>query len=339
MSNWATLSENSGVGETTISVSVPATTIDRRCQYRVATPFQYVDVTVVQGNASPYFTVWYDVPYPYETMILTYNHGKNIKKMRVDDGPWIDSEYNEDEETYYAEQFYTFHSTGIHKIDYVSQDESSVPEQAFDAFGVNPFRTYVIAVNIPGEYKIIYDGAFAFNYLTRVTLNEGIEEIRGGAFEGCVTLKSLIMPNSVRRIGTMGPGICEGAISLEEIKYSDSLTFTDLNSCKGCISLKKVILSKNCETIYDESFYGCISLREIVFPSTVKSFYINALGGCVNLETFYCYAETCPQLTIIDGIESLKDLRPYGTFHYPQGSDYSTLINHLPETWTAIDDL
>lgn len=339
MSNWATLSENSGVGDTIITVNVPASATDRRCKYRVSTPFQYADVTIIQGNASPYFTVWYDVPYPYELKIM--NSGKYIKKMKVDDGVWINSAYDTGTSMYVADSTYTFNSIGIHKIDYVTEDESTIP---------NHFLTdclYAYAVNIPGEYNIVATGLqpadtqliFSYSRFKKITINDGVRNITGFAFRGS-SVNSIIIPDSVMSVGDYA---FADSLSLEEIKFSDSMTYIGLGICSNCYNLKNVILPSGCTSIGvyggGYAFSNCISLREIVLPSTLSSLHMTSFSGCYNLETIYSYAETSPSLYFLDDINGFADLKPYGTLHYPQGSDYSEWLQYLPETWTGIDDL
>lgn len=345
MSDWVTLSQDSGIGETIINVSVPSYDFDRTSKYIVSDGHNEVELKIMQGNASPYFTVWYDIPYPDVWQIMA--NGLDIKKIRVDDGIWVNSAYSYNSSlgrmAYKAENYYHFYSPGVHKIDYVSGDEETVPDGCFH-FGYTVYPDYsvwannhIFKVNIPGEYKTIKQSAFRDCPITTLKLNEGIEKISSFSFLH-TRLNEVIIPDSVLSMSdgsTDPPGaFCEND-NLETIVFSPN-TYSVMAS--ECPSLTSAIIPEGCINL--GSFKNCISLRTLVLPSTIESVYTEEnLDGCINLQKIYCYASIAPGVGNTDEREGFKDLRPYGELHYPYGSDYSSWMELLPSTWTGINDL
>ncbi len=187
----------------------------------------------------------------------------------------------------------------------------------------------VLSVEVPGTVKSI--GAYAFygckaigltveftedtgevdengSPITQVVpvtgyikLSEGIESIGDRAFQGCNSLTTITIPNSVTSIGkrvfhkcaalkdvTLGSGITEigeylfyKCESLETVTVSDSLVGIGNYAFRGCIALKDFDF-KNVSTIGRYAFYGCASLQNIVLPNTVTSIGDYAFRGCTS---------------------------------------------------------
>ena len=77
------------------------------------------------------------------------------------------------------------------------------------------------------------------------------------SFEKCKMLKSVILPNTIKKIGT-------GA-------------FTD------CTWLRSIKLPSGLEMLGAWAFHGCVSLTSIALPSSLKKIECNAFDGCINL--------------------------------------------------------
>ena len=92
-----------------------------------------------------------------------------------------------------------------------------------------------------------------------------------GAFEGCTTLTSITIPDSVTIL----------------YKYA----------FYGCSNLASVTLSANLELIDYQSFVGCSSLTEITLPASVQTLGKSLFYDCSNLATVTCLATTPPTLS------------------------------------------
>ncbi|MBO5301636.1 MAG: leucine-rich repeat domain-containing protein, partial [Peptococcaceae bacterium] len=63
-------------------------------------------------------------------------------------------------------------------------------------------ETNLVRVDIPAHIILIKKEAFYnCNQLTSLTLHEGLIEISDNAFKGCVGLRKVIIPKSVKKIG------------------------------------------------------------------------------------------------------------------------------------------
>ena len=95
-----------------------------------------------------------------------------------------------------------------------------------------------------------------------------MKDIGWVAFQSCVSLTSLDIPNSVTSIA--------------------SYAFT------GCKGLTSISLPNGIKTIENNTFYNCNSLTIVTIPETVTSIGNSAFSGCTNLSDVYCYAENAP---------------------------------------------
>lgn len=194
----------------------------------------------------------------------------------------------------------------------------------------------MIHVLIPDSVTSIGESAFeGCTSLLSVSIPDSVESIGNSAFYGCTSLGYAHLPNNVKYT-TIGNNLfsrCEelneieipeqvttiysAAFSesgLEEIQFSDSLTFIDngaFKDCKklvsvdipnsvtslgsgyycsgtfqNCVSLENVKLPKRLKHLGENCFNGCSSLEKILIPKTVEStgYYGAAFGNCPMLK-------------------------------------------------------
>ena len=106
-----------------------------------------------------------------------------------------------------------------------------------------------------------------------------VSRIGDSAFEHCIGLTSITIPNSVTSIG------------------GDA--FSD------CIGLTSIIIIPNSvESIGDGAFSGCTGLTSVDIPNSVTYIGNYAFYNCSKLENVYCYAEKVPSTSATAFAES-----------------------------------
>ncbi len=126
----------------------------------------------------------------------------------------------------------------------------------------------------------INDTAF-MNYenLTKVTIEDGLTYIGGGAFYGCWYLESITLPKTLKELGEAAFEYCD---SLKSITFPDSLTEIPQKAC-AYSGISKVTFGKNVSAIKAMAFQECTSLKEITLPASLKTIEEYAFSDCRNL--------------------------------------------------------
>ena len=126
----------------------------------------------------------------------------------------------------------------------------------------------------------INDMAFMnFENLTKVTIEDGLTYIGGGAFWGCWYLESITLPKTLKELGESAFAKCG---SLKSIAFPDSLTTIPANACEGS-GITKVTLGKKVTEIKSGAFRQCMNLKEVTLPEGLKTIESSAFGECRNL--------------------------------------------------------
>ncbi len=180
-------------------------------------------------------------------------------------------------------------------------------------------------VVLPKNIKVLPPGLFKLcEKLTDVTIPDGVTELQGfrlgeaeiddefqslGVFNGCSSLKEMIIPDSVVLIGEY---VFSGCSGLSELIIPDSVTSIGDFAIRSCTGLKKIKLSKNIKTIPTGLLANCTGLTSITVPEGVEAInddftqypskeedpsfynryryigdeyrYTGAFSGCTNLE-------------------------------------------------------
>ena len=113
-------------------------------------------------------------------------------------------------------------------------------------------------------------GHYAFNgcsSLTSIEIPNSVTSIGSGAFNNCTSLTSIVIPNSVTNIGHDAFADCS---SLSEIQLSENLTRLDYGLFTDCTSLQSLTIPGSIMSIV---FYKQSSSNTITptFSSSIKS--------------------------------------------------------------------
>ncbi len=186
-------------------------------------------------------------------------------------------------------------------------DGHTVTELGLGLFNGN---TTITRVDIPQTVKKIDYMAFAYTsnldsvYLSTefdemgnyVFFHSGISNISIPsakaigycAFGNCENLKSIKLPNNLKRLESI---IFSECINLESVTFPESLTCIGSNSFAGCKSLKSFSLPNNLETLESGAFIKCESLESVTIPESVTDLGDQVFAYCTNLKnaTFNSY--------------------------------------------------
>ena len=153
-------------------------------------------------------------------------------------------------------------------------------------YGAFVDRDFIKKVTI--QEGIVYIGGGAFSFSTSSDNVQGVEEIilpsslteiGELAFAG-TALKSIILPNSITSIGESAFYYCK---NLASITISNSLTIIQKGLFEGCNSLTAIIIPDSVTSIGDNAFYKCGSLEEVSIGSGVMSIGASIFRSCGNL--------------------------------------------------------
>ena len=117
---------------------------------------------------------------------------------------------------------------------------------------------------------------------TSYIVKHGINIICNAAFEGCISLKSVAIPNSVTSIGNRAFSYC---CSLESVVIPNSVTNIGNRAFDNCESLQSVVIPNSVTNIENRTFEDCYSLESIVIPNSVTSIGDSAFSSCTSLQS------------------------------------------------------
>ena len=173
-----------------------------------------------------------------------------------------------------------------------------------------------------------------------------------GTFDGCDSIISVIIPNSVTIIGdwafwhchsltsinipnsvtTIGKSVFGDCISLTSITIPNSVTTIGASAFTGCTNLTSVTIPNSITTIEGCTFNACRSLTSITIPNSVTSIGESAFSNCSSLTSItipnsvttigYSAFQSCSSLTSISIPNSVNSI---GTEAFSWCSNLDTL--------------
>ena len=165
----------------------------------------------------------------------------------------------------------SFCSIEVQKEKYVLQDEleGSCGDGVEYAFNVNTGELIITGIGEMADYNYYPDVLNISpwdsykEYITSVTIAEGVTSIGCCAFYDCKNLTCICIPSSVTKI--------------------DNFAFS------GCICLKSLNIANNITHIGESAFWGCKNLISVTIPEKVCYIEHHAFACCENLKTVtYC---------------------------------------------------
>ncbi len=179
-------------------------------------------------------------------------------------------------------------------------DGSAVSDKGMDAMN-DEWYTGLETVEMGDSIEKIGQGAFYndFNLVIDGELPQGLKVIENRAYQGCESLKSIVLPRNIESIGEEAFANCSRVIS-EYMTRTKGLNFDASYAGKlqyigagaFCNSgIKNFIMDKNAPLtiINRKAFYGCQYLDTVVLSKTVACIDNEALGSCIRLKSVNVY--------------------------------------------------
>ncbi|MBR5971686.1 MAG: leucine-rich repeat protein [Paludibacteraceae bacterium] len=188
------------------------------------------------------------------------------------------------------------------------------PSVVYIEKGSIPMETKLIVAkkSVAEEYAIAMGMSYTYDrnqkndsgtlkYETALDLTgKKIEEIDDYQYNGRREIRSLKLPNSLKKIGRSAfkncasvtdiviPNSCDtildeafaGCSSLRTVKLPSSLKTIGPRSFENCNSLVSVTIPNGCKEIQDEAFSRCVSLQTVQIPASVKDIGTNMYVHC-----------------------------------------------------------
>ena len=174
--------------------------------------------------------------------------------------------------------------------------------------------------------------------LKKIYAHYGITTIGDNAFDGCTSLTTIAIPDSVT---TIGIAAFAGCSSLTTIAIPDSVTTIGIAAFDGCTSLTAVAIPDSVTAIGMKAFDGCTSLTTVAIPDSVTTIGTFAFAGCTSLTTVaipdsvtairaYAFTE-CTSLTTVTIPDSVTAI---GTDAFALCRSLTTVV--IPDSVTTI---
>ncbi len=148
--------------------------------------------------------------------------------------------------------------------------------------------------NVIDGKSIIGIGRYAFAncfFIRTLTISDGIEFIEDGAFASCDNLEKVLLPTSLKRIGSLERPVLDmvskGAFygcAIRKIDLPGSVTYLGRRSFAECKSLAQIKLSMSITEIKEQTFENCAALSSVVLPVELIRIGENAFKNCSSLE-------------------------------------------------------
>ncbi len=136
----------------------------------------------------------------------------------------------------------------------------------------------------------VYAGKVYYKYKgdmpsdTTVSVRNGTIGIACEAFRDYKELDSVLIPDTVKKIGYFAFSDCYG---MESIVIPSNVESVSDEMFYNCTGLKNVTITNGVKGISECAFFGCTGINSITIPDSVTEMDYEVFDGCDNLKTIY----------------------------------------------------
>ena len=190
----------------------------------------------------------------------------------------------------------------------VREGTTSITSKAF-------YRCYgLTSISIPDGLTSIGDEVFyECSSLAEITIPNSVTEIGQTVFYGCSSLESAVLSNNITSILSLydtwvnnysAYGFFEGCTSLKSISLPESLQILGDEVFRDCSSLESITIPNSVTKVGRGVFYGCNALKSVQLSNNITSL-LSTYDSSYN---DYGFFENCSSLTSITLPDSLKTI-------------------------------
>lgn len=147
--------------------------------------------------------------------------------------------------------------------------------------------TKLATVVLGDDVTYIYNRAFnGCGELSNLTIGRGVAHIAEYAFAYCSSLENITFEDGDTGscLSDIGSYAFYQCVALKKVVLPDSLRSIGSYAFDGCSNLIELDLGSGLEVISDYAFYCCSKIKELTFPDSLKSIGRYGFGYCTELE-------------------------------------------------------
>lgn len=227
-------------------------------------------------------------------------------------------------------------------LEYISVDDMNPTFISQDGvlYKRNPLSIFFVPRNITGDIALLDDvreiPSAAFQNcvnLTTITLPEEVISIADGAFNNCKNLQEIFMGDKLESIGEYAFSKCS---SLTIVNFPTSVKSIKAAAFADCENLSYALFHEGVESIGKMAFYNCGHLKGVQLPSTLRSIGESAFKECVSLDV----VKNDSPLPIQLGSTDYGYVAYYATqiIPDPQGTGCGNIISSSPSFYREGDN-
>ena len=210
--------------------------------------------------------------------------------------------------------------------------------------GFRDVKHLVIENGITGLGDHLFENKTA---LESVVMADSVQKIGDSVFEGCTRLKTVELSNGLTEISYAAFDTCK---SLESIVVPNSVTTIDDCAFSGCEALKNIKWSNHLTAIQSSAFSHCYSLESIALPDSVTEIGSDVFSSCKALQTVtlskhlsvisrkaFSFCENLLHVTLPEGVTTVEPMAFYDCYKLNQVTLPKTLVSIGEEAFENCD--